>query len=75
MCLHESSQEAEVLRLENTQLRLMNHNLKKELDQLIRSFIKNQVSYDIIFLRMLTNLSIGGNYDAGKAENQNSAHI
>ncbi|KAF8080508.1 hypothetical protein N665_0937s0010 [Sinapis alba] len=71
--LHEASVEAEVLRLENTELRSMNLHLKKELDQLIRSSIQNRFGYDRVPLRMLSNLSIGGNHDAEDAENQNRA--
>lgn len=69
--LHEASLEAEVLRLENTELRSMNRHLKTELDQLIRSSIQNRFDYDRIPLRMLSNLSIGGNHDADEVENQN----
>ncbi|CAF2062194.1 unnamed protein product [Brassica oleracea] len=62
--LHEASLEAEVLRLENAELRSLNLHLKKELDQLIRSSLRNR--YDMAPpLRML---SIGGNN-----ENQNPA--
>ncbi|CAN6934140.1 hypothetical protein YC2023_079684 [Brassica napus] len=73
--LHEASLEAEVLRLENTELRSMNLHLKKELDQLIRSSIQNRFGYDRVPLRMLSNLSIGGgnNRGAEDAENQNRA--
>ncbi|KAL0801237.1 hypothetical protein Bca101_056413 [Brassica carinata] len=74
--LHEASLEAEVLRLENTELRSMNVHLKKELDQLIRSSIKSRFGYDRVPLRMLSNLSIGGgNRDGAEddAENQNRA--
>ncbi|KAF8080597.1 hypothetical protein N665_0933s0008 [Sinapis alba] len=60
--LHEASLEAEVLRLENTELRSLNLHLKKELDQLIRSSLHNRLRAP---LRML---SIGGNN-----ENQNPA--
>ncbi|VVA94469.1 unnamed protein product [Arabis nemorensis] len=69
--LHEASLEAEVLRLENTELRSMNRHLKTELNQLIRSSIQNRFDYDRIPLRMLSNLSIGGNHDADEVENQN----
>ncbi|CAF2190563.1 zinc finger CCCH domain-containing protein 15-like [Brassica napus] len=73
--LHEASLEAEVLRLENTELRSMNLHLKKELDQLIRSSIQNRFGYDRVPFRMLSNLSIGGgnNRGAEDAENQNRA--
>ncbi|CAH8358880.1 unnamed protein product [Eruca vesicaria subsp. sativa] len=72
--LHEASLEAEVLRLENTELRSMNRHLKKELDQVIRSSIQNRFGYDRVPLRMLSNLSIGGNRDdVEDAENQNRA--
>ncbi|XP_024008032.1 zinc finger CCCH domain-containing protein 15 isoform X2 [Eutrema salsugineum] len=73
--LHEASLEAEVLRLENAQLRSMNRHLKTELDQLIRSSIQNRLNHDRVPLRMLSNLSIGGNHDANGAENQNRAPI
>ncbi|CAH2066100.1 unnamed protein product [Thlaspi arvense] len=72
--LHEASLEAEVLRLENTELRSMNRHLKTELDKLIRSSIQNRFNYERVPLRMLSNLSIGGgNHDADEAENQNRA--
>ncbi|KAG7589350.1 Zinc finger CCCH-type [Arabidopsis suecica] len=67
--LHEASLEAEALRLENTELRSMNRHLKTELNSLIRSSIQNR--FDLRSpLRMLSNLSIGGN-DADEVENQN----
>lgn len=69
--LHEASLEAEVLRLENTELRSMNRHLKTELNQLIRSSTQNRFDYDRIPLRMLSNLSIGGNHDTDEVENQN----
>lgn len=65
--LQEASLEAKVLRLENAELRSMNLHLKKELNQLIRS----RLDYDRVPLRMLSNLSIGGNRDADDVENQN----
>lgn len=61
--LHEASLEAEVLRLENAELRSLNLHLKKELNQLIRSSLRNRLRAPP--LRML---SIGGNN-----ENQNPA--
>ncbi|CAN8243878.1 unnamed protein product [Cochlearia groenlandica] len=72
--LHEASIEAETLRLENTELRSMNRRLKTELDQLIRSSINSRFDYDRVPLRMLSNLSIGGNNDrdgGDDVENQN----
>ncbi|EOA35456.1 hypothetical protein CARUB_v10020665mg [Capsella rubella] len=69
--LHEASLEAEALRLENTELRSMNRHLKTELNSLIRSSIQSRLDYDRVPLRMLSNLSIGGN-DADEVENQNN---
>ncbi|KAJ4884208.1 hypothetical protein Rs2_34301 [Raphanus sativus] len=40
--LHEATLEAEALRLENTELRSLNLLLKKEIDQLIRSSLRNR---------------------------------
>ncbi|XP_056857805.1 zinc finger CCCH domain-containing protein 15-like [Raphanus sativus] len=71
--LHEASLEAEVLRLENTELRSMNLHLKRELDELIRSSVQNsrhRFGYDRVPLRMLSNLSIG---DRGGAEADDDA--
>ncbi|CAA7058219.1 unnamed protein product [Microthlaspi erraticum] len=72
--LQEAALEAKVLRLENTELRSMNLHLKKELNQLIRSSIQSRLDYDRVPLRMLSNLSIGGNRDAAAddVENQNN---